>query len=63
VSGRLARLFVDSDSTLARSIAALDDLRHPDGRFRINDFFCHGDTWQAVLRRLIVHRRRTNGFA
>ena len=53
VSGRLAQLFVDSDSTLARSISALDDLRDADGRFRINDFFCHADTWQAVLRRLI----------
>ena len=54
VSGRLPRLFVDSDSTLARSISALDDLRDADGRFRINDFFCHADTWQAVLKRLIA---------
>jgi hypothetical protein len=54
VSGRLARLFIDSDSTLARSIAAYDHRRDADGRFRINDFFCHADTWQAVLRRLIA---------
>lgn len=54
VSGRLARLFIDSDSSLVRSIAAFDDRRDVDGRFRINDFFCHADTWQAVLRRLIA---------
>ena len=54
VSGRLARLFIDSDSTLAGSIAAFDHRRDADGRFRINDFFCHADTWQAVLRRLIA---------
>jgi hypothetical protein len=54
VSGRLARLFIDSDSTLARSISAFDHRRDADGRFRINDFFCHADTWQAVLRRLIA---------
>jgi hypothetical protein len=54
VSGRLARLFIDSDSTLARSIAAFDHRHDADGRFRINDFFCHADTWQAVLKQLIT---------
>lgn len=24
-----------------------------DGRFRVNDFFCHEDTWQMVLSRLV----------
>jgi hypothetical protein len=25
----------------------------PDGRFRINNFFCHADSWQSVLPRLV----------
>lgn len=36
--------------TLTEAVVALGDA---DGRFRINDFFCHADTWQGVLSRLI----------
>jgi hypothetical protein len=31
----------------------LDRRRDADGRFRINDFFSHADTWQSVLLRLV----------
>jgi hypothetical protein len=36
--------------TLTEAVVALGDA---DGRFRINDFFCHADSWQLVLSRLI----------
>jgi hypothetical protein len=57
VSGKLNQLFIRSDAALDRSLAELDTRRDADGRFRINDFFCHADTWQRVLSRLI---RRTD---
>ena len=53
LSGKLDRLFVRGETTLERSLGALDPRRDADGRFRINDFFCHADTWQSVLLRLV----------
>jgi hypothetical protein len=53
VSGKLNRLFVRGEIAYERSLVALDRRRDADGRFRINDFFCHADTWQSVLLRLV----------
>ncbi len=53
VSGKLNQLFVRSEAALECSLAELDTRRDADGRFRINDFFCHSDTWQNVLLRLV----------
>lgn len=55
VSGRLQRLFVRSDGDLDSALAGLDRLPDADGRFRINDFFCTADTWQATLMRLLTN--------
>jgi len=52
VSGRLAQQFVKNTDDLERQIAALDRRPDPDGRFRVNEFFCHADTWQMTMRRL-----------
>jgi hypothetical protein len=30
----------------------LDRTPDPDGRYRVNEFFCHADTWQPTMRRL-----------
>jgi len=53
VSGKLNQLFIRSGAVIDRSLATMDSRRDADGRFRINDFFCHADTWQGVLMRLI----------
>jgi len=53
LSGKLAHHFVSDDASLARSLAARDQGADPDGRFRVNSFFCHADSWQAVLPRLV----------
>jgi hypothetical protein len=50
---KLARHFVRDQASLARSLAERDQSRDPDGRFRINNFFCHADSWQAALPRLV----------
>jgi hypothetical protein len=52
ISGRLAQHFVKSKEDLEQQITALDKQPDPDGRFRVNEFFCHADTWQTTMRRL-----------
>ena len=39
---------------LERRLAALDEDRDPDGRFRVNEFLCHDDTWQGTLESLLL---------
>lgn len=52
VSGRLSRQFVGGDSDLERRISSRDLGPDPDGRYRVNELFCHADTWQQAMRRL-----------
>lgn len=52
VSGRLSRQFVSGDNDLERRIASRDLGPDPDGRYRVNELFCHADTWQRAMRRL-----------
>ena len=51
--GRLSRRFVDGPETLELRLSEMDLERDHDGRFRVNEFFCHDDTWRAVLSRLV----------
>jgi hypothetical protein len=53
VSGRLRRTFVLDERDLDRRLAEIDLRPDPDGRFRVNEFFCGNDTWQAVVSRLM----------
>lgn len=52
IGGRLARRFIDGAETLELRLSEEDDEPDRDGRFRVNDFFCHDDTWRMVLSRL-----------
>lgn len=52
VSGRLSRQFVQGEADLERRLADLDRQPDPDGRYRVNEFFCHADTWQMTMRQL-----------
>ena len=52
-SGELAGRFVTGRPDLERRIAAIDRARDPDGRYRVNEFFCHADTWQITMHRLV----------
>lgn len=54
ISGKLARRFIDGPRALEQRISEMDTKPDQDGRFRVNDFFCHDDTWQMVLSRLVV---------
>lgn len=50
LSGKLARHFVRDRASIERAIADQDRAPDPDGRFRINNIFCHADSWQEALR-------------
>jgi hypothetical protein len=52
VSGGLHSAFIHSSGALERRVATMDLAPDPDGRFRVNDFFCYEDTWRMVLSRL-----------
>jgi len=53
VSGRLGNLFISDEKTLAPRLVALDTRPDFDGRYRVNEFFCHDDSWGMVLPRLV----------
>jgi hypothetical protein len=53
VGGRLADRYVVGPESLRARLQALDVTPDPDGRFRINDFYCHGDTWQPTVQALV----------
>jgi hypothetical protein len=53
LSGRLARRFIDGPEALERRLSEMDIRVDRDGRFRVNDFFCHDDTWRTALSRLV----------
>lgn len=51
-SGKLRQSFVVGPTDLASRLQNLDETRDPDGRYRINEFFCHDNTWRATVRAL-----------
>lgn len=53
LSARLARRFIDAPATLRLRISEMDLGPDQDGRFRVNEFFSHDDTWKHVLDRLV----------
>jgi len=53
LSGKLGRRFIDDSTTLDRKVAEMDTRPDDDGRFRVNEFFCHDNTWRMVLDRLV----------
>lgn len=52
VGGRLSRQFVRDEADLARRFAVRALGPDPDGRHRVNEFFCHDDTWRPTMLRL-----------
>lgn len=50
---RLHERFITDPAGLAGKIAAMDNVRDPDGRFRVNELFCANSTWQPTVQALI----------
>jgi len=53
LTGKLAQLFISGQASLDRRMELLDSRPDADGRFRVNHFFCHADTWQGAVARLV----------
>jgi hypothetical protein len=53
--GKLSRQFVGNADDLRSRLVQLDLGPDPDGRYRVNELFCHDDTWRPTLQEL-VHR-------
>ena len=54
LTGRLSRAFVAGAAEIPERLARRDERPDPDGRFRVNQFFCHQNTWQHVLDALVL---------
>ena len=52
VGGRLSREFVADSQDLERRLGLVSRRPDPDGRYRVNEFFCRADTWQMTMERL-----------
>ena len=53
LSGRLGERYVARTSEIAPRIKQLDGAPDPDGRYRVNELYCHDDTWRPVLQALL----------
>jgi hypothetical protein len=53
IQGHLARQYVATTDAVPERLAGLDLERDPDGRFRVNEVYCHDDTWKAALQGLL----------
>ena len=51
--GRMKGGFVPNAEVLSRRVNNFDDEPDPDGRYRVNEFFCFSDVWQLAVQRLL----------
>ena len=50
---KLKHAFISNRHVLHQRIAAMDDLPDPDGRYRVNDFYCFDDIWKEAVQMLL----------
>jgi hypothetical protein len=53
LDGKLAERFVNGPADVARRITAFDMAPDIDGRFRVNECYCHDSTWELALQALV----------
>ena len=53
LGGTLRDRYVGSVDEIDQRIDNLDNGRDPDGRFRVNEVYCHDDTWRPTLEALL----------
>jgi hypothetical protein len=53
LNGRLAELYVRAPQEVPQRLDRLDLQPDPDGRFRINEVYCHDSTWRPALEALL----------
>ncbi|MET0008834.1 MAG: hypothetical protein ABW109_13335 [Candidatus Thiodiazotropha sp. 6PLUC4] len=52
MGGHLSRSFIDTPSVFEKRFSIRNCRPDPDGRYRVNEFFCRNDTWQICMQRL-----------
>jgi hypothetical protein len=52
MGGGLSRGFVSGSTDLEERVRAEARGPDPDGRYRVNEYFCYADTWQMTMQRL-----------
>ena len=52
VGGDLSRRFVRGGDDLQARLGAIERGPDPDGRYRVNEFFCYADTWKETMKAL-----------
>jgi hypothetical protein len=55
IDGGLAQRFIRTPADVAPRLAAFDLAADAEGRFRINELYCHDTTWQDALAALVHH--------
>jgi hypothetical protein len=53
--GEIESSYVADREGLQRRLAGLQGRVDPDGRYRVEEFFCFDDTWRATLQALLAH--------
>jgi len=53
LDAKLAQRFITSPADVARRIDAFDMAADSDGRYRVNECYCHDTTWQDALQALV----------
>jgi hypothetical protein len=55
--GEIESSYVADAAGLERRLTALQARSDPDGRYRVEEFFCFDDTWRATLQALVARSR------
>jgi hypothetical protein len=55
LDNKLAQRFIVSPADVARRIGAFDMAADLDGRYRVNECYCHDTTWQDALQALVCY--------
>jgi hypothetical protein len=58
LDGRLADLYVRTSKDVGERLERLDLQPDPDGRFRINEVYCHNHTWRLMFEALLDNTDR-----
>ena len=53
IDGRLASRFIQRPADVAARLAAFDLAPDADGRYRVNECYCHDSTWKPALAALV----------
>lgn len=53
VRGRMAYSFIKNEEDLSQRISRIDISADYDSRYRINEFYCHRNTWKPTMQQLV----------